>query len=111
MSPRQSPWSSTLPRRRGHTPRGRFQREKLPSPAAYFEGQGLVLHGRGRWRSALCPFHDDRKPSLRVLVDAGAFRCMTCGAHGGDVLAFHMQRHELRFVDAAKAIGAWEEAR
>jgi hypothetical protein len=33
---------------------------------------------------------------------------MACGARGGDVLAFHMQRYELRFIDAAKALGAWE---
>ena len=33
---------------------------------------------------------------------------MTCGAKGGDVLAFHMQRHGLRFIEAARALGAWE---
>jgi hypothetical protein len=36
---------------------------------------------------------------------------MVCGAHGGDVLAFHMQRHGLRFIEAAQALGAWEETR
>jgi hypothetical protein len=33
---------------------------------------------------------------------------MACGKHGGDVLAFHMQRYGLRFQDAAKQLGAWE---
>jgi len=33
---------------------------------------------------------------------------MACGVRGGDVLAFHMQRHEMRFADAAKSLGAWE---
>lgn len=93
--------------------RGRFsfKRDRLPSPAGYYEAQGLQLTGRGGWRNAVCPFHQDTHPSLRVRIDSGAFRCMVCGAHGGDVLAFHMQRHGLRFIEAAKALGAWEGGR
>jgi len=69
----------------------------------------LKLTGGGGWKSAVCPFHDDTRPSLRVRLDRGAFRCMSCEAHGGDVLAFHMKRYGLSFIDAAKALGAWEE--
>jgi len=69
------------------------------------------LTGRGEWRDALCPFHNDTRPSLRLRTDTGAFRCMVCGAHGGDVLAFHMQWYGLRFIEAAKALGAWEGER
>lgn len=32
---------------------------------------------------------------------------MSCGAKGGDVLAYHMQRHDLQFVDAARVLGAY----
>jgi len=32
---------------------------------------------------------------------------MVCGARGGDVLAFHMHKHGLHFVDACKQLGAW----
>jgi hypothetical protein len=46
-----------------------------------------------------------------VQLDTGGFRCMACGAHGGDVLAFHMQRYGLAFIEAAKALGAWEGER
>jgi len=67
----------------------------------------LKLTGSGEWKSAVCPFHNDTRPSLRVRLDTGAFRCMTCGAKGGDVLAFHMRRHGLLFIEAAKALGAW----
>jgi DNA primase len=88
-----------------------FQRDRLPSPADYYHEQGLKLIGRGEWKSALCPFHSDTRPSLRVHLDTGAFRCMACGAHGGDVLAFQMQRHGLRFIDAAKVLGAWDGPR
>ena len=85
-----------------------FTRERLPNPGEYFREQGLKLSGGGEWKNAVCPFHDDRAPSLRVRLDTGGFRCMACGAHGGDVLSFHMQRHGLRFIEAAKALGAWE---
>jgi DNA primase len=88
--------------------RSHLDRHRLPDPTGYYGARaGLRLIGRGSWRSALCPFHDDHRPSLRVNVTSGAFRCMVCGAKGGDVLAFHQQRHGLRFVEAAKALGAW----
>jgi len=88
-----------------------FKRNLLPNPAEYFIAQGLKLIGGGAWKSTICPFHKDTKPSLRVRLDTGSFRCMVCGTHGGDVLAFHMQRHGLGFIDAARALGAWEVAR
>jgi DNA primase len=84
-----------------------FIRERLPHPADFYAGEGIKLLGTGGWRNALCPSHNDTKPSMRVFVETGAFRCMVCGAKGGDVLAFHMLRHGLRFIDAAKALGAW----
>jgi hypothetical protein len=87
-----------------------FDKSRLPNPAQYYEAQGLRLTGRGAWRDAVCPFHEDTKPSLRVRTDNGAFSCMVCGAHGGDVLAFHMQRHGLMFKAAAVALGAWKGA-
>lgn len=88
-------------------PRGEFRRERLPDPLAYFEAEGIRLSGRGAWRDALCPFHADTRPSLRVNAETGAYRCMSCGASGGDVLSFHRRRHIVGFVEAAKALGAW----
>ncbi|MGH8584787.1 MAG: CHC2 zinc finger domain-containing protein [Gammaproteobacteria bacterium] len=85
-----------------------FRRDRLPNPAKYFREQDLKLIGGGTWKSAACPFHDDTRPSLRVHMERGAFKCMTCGAKGGDVLAFHMRRHGLSFIDAVKTLGAWE---
>lgn len=86
-----------------------FKRDRLPQPGPYYVAQGLKLTGGGEWKNAVCPFHPDKNPSLRVRLDSGGFRCMVCGAHGGDVLAFHMKLHGLTFVDAAKNLGAWEE--
>lgn len=87
--------------------KGKFDRSLLPSPADYYKEQGLKLRGGGEWKSALCPFHDDQNPSLRLRYDSGGFRCMVCGAKGGDVLAFHQLRYKLPFITAAKALGAW----
>src|SRR5579864_8801267 len=42
----------------------------------------LALRGRGAQRSALCPFHPDKRPSLRVELDKGVFHCFACGAKG-----------------------------
>lgn len=96
--------------RRAHATRARFpfRRDLLPSPSEYYVAQGLTLKGGGEWKSAICPFHDDTKPSLRIRLDSGGFRCMCCGAKGGDVLAFHMLRYNLNFKEAAKALDAWE---
>jgi DNA primase len=84
----------------------RFRREALPDSFTYFQSAGVQLVGRGPWRSALCPFHDDSRPSLRIHIETGAFRCMACGAKGGDVLAFHRLRHGLSFLQAARDLGA-----
>ena len=84
-----------------------FDRTRLPVSTHYYPAQGLKLSGKGAWRDAVCPFHDDTKPSLRVRLETGSFRCMVCDARGGDVLAFHMQRYGLSFKDAAVALGAW----
>jgi len=84
-----------------------FNKTALQSPATYFKEQGLRLTGGGEWKNAICPFHEDTRPSLRIRIDSGGFKCMACGAHGGGVLAFHMQRHGLTFKQAAIDLGAW----
>ena len=88
----------------------RFDRERLPPVLDYHARHGLRLLGRGPWRSAICPFHDDHEPSLRVHVKSGAFRCMACDARGGDVLDFHMRRTGKSFVASAIELGAWSWA-
>jgi hypothetical protein len=46
---------------------------------------------------------------MRVNIQTGSFRCMACGASGGDVLAYEMQLTGGEFVDAAKSLGAWTD--
>jgi len=87
--------------------RARFIPERMPPPFDYFAAIGVKLTGRGAWRSALCPFHDDTRPSLRVHCEAGAFRCMACNARGRDVLAFERLRTGKTFAQAARDLDAW----
>ncbi|MCB1877791.1 MAG: hypothetical protein KDH88_17600 [Chromatiales bacterium] len=89
--------------------RGAFRHDWLRAPADYYESEGLRLVGAGPWRSGLCVFHDETTESLRVNIEHGGYRCMGCGETGGDILAFHMARYGLTFVEAAKALGAWDE--
>lgn len=88
-----------------------FDRQALPSSLEYYPAQGIKLRGQGAWRDAVCPFHEDTRPSLRIRVETGAFRCMVCGARGGDVLAFHRRLNGFGFVEAARALGAWKGGR
>lgn len=87
-----------------------YERDQLPGPVSYFESEGLKLTGprSAKWRTTECKFHGGRD-SMRVNVVTGAFRCMNCGARGGDVLAYHIAAHGQDFIDAAKALGAWVE--
>lgn len=87
---------------------GDFIRNRLPDPVSYFDSEEVRLVGPGRWKTGPCHFHGD-SDSLRVNTASGGWCCMACGAKGGDVLAFHMQRHGLSFVDAARALGAYDD--
>lgn len=83
-----------------------FDRDRLPEPIGYFEGQALKLSKRGKWRTTECRFHDG-SDSMRINTATGAWVCMSCGAKGGDVLAYEMAATGVDFVTAAKALGAW----
>lgn len=96
------------------SPVGEFRRESLPPARTFYQREfGSALHKeRGGWATTACCFHQpDRHPSLRLRFEGGgAFRCFSCGAHGGDIVAFLMLRDHLSFPDAARELGAWEDA-
>lgn len=89
---------------------GEFIREHLPDPLDYYtHSAGLVLTGKGKQRQTRCEFHGG-SDSMGINIETGAFLCRAgCGAHGGDVLAYHRAAHGLGFVEAAKALGAYRE--
>lgn len=88
---------------------GEFVRDRLPDAVAYFEGEGLRLFGPGKWKSTRCDFHDGGD-SMRINTETGGWVCMSCGTKGGDVVAYQMQRHGQEFIEAAQALGCWDES-
>lgn len=86
-----------------------FNREALPAPIDYYRAYfpHLPTHADREWISVPCCFHDDKNPSLSIHLRSGGFNCFGCGAKGGDIVAFHMQRHFVPFVEAVTFFGAW----
>lgn len=56
-----------------------------------------------RYGKALCPFHNDRHPSLYVADDH--YHCFACGEHG-DVVDFVSKLFQLSLYDAAQKLAA-----
>ena len=56
-----------------------------------------------RYGKALCPFHNDRNPSLYVADDH--YYCFACGEHG-DVIDFVSKLFQLSLYDAAQKLAA-----
>ena len=53
----------------------------------------------------LCPFHDEKTPSLNVTPARGLWYCFSCHA-GGDVIAFVRQIDNLGFAEAVEKLAA-----
>ena len=64
--------------------------------AAQMYGIDVNHHGM-----ALCPFHNDRHPSLYVSDDH--YHCFACGEHG-DVIDLTAKLFDLRLYDAARKL-------
>jgi DNA primase len=68
-------------------------------------GESLTLQpiAGGREYQALCPFHDDHNPSMKVYPDRQSFRCWVCN-EGGDVFSWVQKRENVGFFDALKIL-------
>lgn len=58
----------------------------------------VVLKKKGTNYIGLCPFHNDKSPSMSVNRQKGIFKCFSCGA-GGDALSFYIKINNLEFKD------------
>ena len=56
-----------------------------------------------RNNKALCPFHDDTKPSLSILPERQIFNCFTCGKKGGTI-QFIMFKENVRYPQAIEVL-------
>lgn len=54
----------------------------------------------------LCPFHNDRHPSLHVNVKDQYYKCFACG-EGGDLFKFVQKMEGCDFRGALKKLAAW----
>lgn len=66
--------------------------------------QRFERKGEGR-ATAICPFHDDRNPSLSIDSNRGIYKCFSCGA-GGDAFKFvaeysKLHGEEINYFQAA----------
>ena len=64
-------------------------------------GEHVQLRPKGRELAGLCPFHDDKNPSMFVSPAKQIYKCFSCGA-GGDCFTFAMEYHKLDFREALK---------
>ncbi len=66
-------------------------------------GTYLNLRRQGRQYVALCPWHDDSRPSFQVNPQRQSWRCWVCGI-GGDVFSFVMRRESMEFREALELL-------
>ena len=67
------------------------------------EAAGIVLHGTGRVRQGICPFHQETEGSFTVYGDSQRYYCFGCRA-GGDVLDFVGRMEGLTLPEAIRRL-------
>lgn len=63
------------------------------------ESYNLQLRREGRAYKALCPWHNDSRPSLQVNPERQSFKCWVCDI-GGDIFSFVMKMENVSFPEA-----------
>ena len=67
-------------------------------------GQYVKLEKKGNNYIGLCPFHDDKNPSMSVSPQKHIFKCFSCGA-SGDVITFISKYKNISINDAMREVG------
>jgi DNA primase len=69
-------------------------------------GEHVQLRNAGGGNlKGICPFHDEKSPSLSVSPSRNLFHCFGCGV-GGDVIRFVERIEHLSFTDAVENLAA-----
>ena len=58
---------------------------------------------KGQNKIALCPFHNERTPSLTIPKEDNMYKCFGCGV-SGDIFSFIMEIKKLSFFESVKLI-------
>ena len=70
---------------------------------ALVESRGIDLKKNGKSYFGLCPFHDDKIPSLSINPNKNLWQCFGCGA-AGDVIRFVELFDKVPFPEAVKRL-------
>jgi DNA primase len=90
---------------------GRIRNEDIAlvrerSPIADVIGEHVQLRNAGGGNlKGICPFHDEKSPSLSVTPARGLYHCFGCQA-GGDVIRFVQDIEHVDFSDAVERLAA-----
>lgn len=63
----------------------------------------ITVTKKGRSYVALCPFHDDKNPSLNISKDKQIFKCFSCGT-GGNAITFVEKYEKIPFEEAVRKV-------
>ena len=63
----------------------------------------LKLEKKGKNYQALCPFHEDKKPSLSLSPEKGIYKCFSCGA-SGDLFKFVQEFEKISFREVVEKL-------
>lgn len=66
-------------------------------------GTYLPLEKKGRNYVALCPFHDDSRPSMSISPERQIYMCFVC-SHGGNVFGFLKDYLKISYIEAVKMV-------
>jgi len=61
----------------------------------------VSLSKKGKDYKGLCPFHEDKNPSMSVSPSRGIYKCFSCGA-AGNTVKFVMDHEHLTYPEALK---------
>ncbi len=70
---------------------------------ALVESKGIKLKKNGKGYFGLCPFHNDKNPSLSVTPSKNQWHCFGCDK-GGDVIRFVELFDQVDFKEAVKIL-------
>ncbi len=89
-------------------PQSNLDKSGLRSPPVVLDTLSIRYRPAGARLAVYCPFHKggkERNPSLMMDLKDGHYKCFTCGAKGGDVIAFYRTVTGAGFMEALKELG------
>ncbi|MBT4119623.1 MAG: DNA primase [Candidatus Peribacter sp.] len=73
-------------------------------PIEELVGQYCQLKKKGSGFVCVCPFHQDKHPSMQISPDKGIAYCFACSS-GGDIFSFYQKIEGVDFKQALKDLG------